>query len=287
MKYLIIIFLLFGSIVYSQSLPTRWDELTASDWKLALEKSNRTIILPIGILEKHGPHAPLGSDLIHAREWSARAAKQEYAVVFPDYFYGQIYEARHQPGTFALPPQVVWDLLQATCDEMGRNGFNKIIIVNGHGGNPNLLRYFAQSQLEKRRDYVIYFFDPENDNTFAEKAAKMRKSPAAGDNHAGENETSSLLYLRPELVKLDRATTESGQDQKRLNLPNLYTGIWWYGSYPNHYAGEAEKATIEYGKFITEHKIAQLVEAIKTVKADNKSLELQNEFFDRADKVKN
>ncbi|MDP2059105.1 MAG: creatininase family protein, partial [Flavobacteriaceae bacterium] len=87
MKYLIIIFLLLGSIVYSQSLPTRWDELTASDWNLALEKSNRTIILPIGILEKHGPHAPLGSDLIHAREWSARATKQEYAVVFPDYFY--------------------------------------------------------------------------------------------------------------------------------------------------------------------------------------------------------
>jgi len=287
MKHLFTAFLLLGSITYSQNLPTRWDELTASDWKQALEKSNRAIILPIGVLEKHGPHAPPGPDLIHAREWSARATKEEYAVVFPDYFYGQIYEAKQQPGTFALPPQIVWDMLQATCDEMGRNGFTKIIIVNGHGGNPNLLRYFAQSQLEKKRDYVVYFFDPENDDAFAEKAAELRKSPASGDSHAGENETSSLLYLRPDLVKLDRATSESGQNQHRLNLPNLYTGIWWYASYPNHYAGEAEKATAEYGKFITEHKIAQLVDAIKTVKADQKSLELQNEFFDRADKVKN
>ena len=77
----------------AQELPARWDELTASDWPKAQEKAAFTCVLPIGILEKHGPHAPLGSDLIHAREWSARATKREYAVVFPDYFYGQIYEA--------------------------------------------------------------------------------------------------------------------------------------------------------------------------------------------------
>src|SRR6476659_9823310 len=107
-------------------MPFRWDELTASDWPAALERSARTCILPIGILEKHGPHAPIGSDLIHVREWSARATKKEYAVVFPDYFYGQINEARHQPGTFALPYHLVMELLDSTCAEIARNGFNKI-----------------------------------------------------------------------------------------------------------------------------------------------------------------
>src|SRR3954471_18597339 len=141
-----------AAVTTSSDLPFRWDELVASDWPAALEKSSRTCILPIGILEKHGPHAPIGSDLIHVREWSARAAKREYAVVFPDYFYGQINEARHQPGTFALPPAVVLDLLQATCEEIGRNGFNKIVIINGHGGNPQLIRYFVQTQLERRRN---------------------------------------------------------------------------------------------------------------------------------------
>ena len=99
MKKLVTILSLIFSFtsLYSQSLPARWDELTASDWPKALERSNRTCILPIGILEKHGPHAPIGSDLIHVREWAARATKKEYAVVFPDYFYGQIYEAKHQP----------------------------------------------------------------------------------------------------------------------------------------------------------------------------------------------
>src|ERR1043165_3107450 len=111
----------------AQKLPTRWDEITASDWNNALNKSNKTCILPIGILEKHGPHVPIGSDLIRVREYALRATGKKYAVVFPDYFYGQINEAKHQPGVFALPERVVWDLLENTCDEIARNGFNKII----------------------------------------------------------------------------------------------------------------------------------------------------------------
>ena len=251
-----------------QDLPARWDELTASDWPKAIERSAATCILPIGILEKHGPHAPIGSDLIHVREWAARATQREYAVVFPDYFYGQIYEARHQPGTFALPPRLVLEMLESTCAEIGRNGFKKIVIVNGHGGNPNLLRYFIQSQLGQRHDYVVYFFDPAPDPAVDEQVKKLRKSDPAGDQHAGERETSTLLYLRPDLVQMDRATAESGANQKRLMLPDLYTAIWWYASYPNHYAGEGGKATAELGRVLTEARIDALVRALKAVKAD-------------------
>lgn len=266
----------------AQELPARWDELTATDWPVALEKSNKTCILPIGILEKHGPHAPIGSDLIHVREWSARATKKEYAVVFPDYFYGQVNEAKQQYGTFSLPSKLVWELLDATCEEIARNGFDKIVIVNGHGGNPQLIRYFIQSQLERKRDYAIYFFDPTLPAEVMAKAGKIRKSDPKGDQHGGENETSSLLYLRPDLVKMETATNESGTDQKRLDLnPDLYTAIWWYASYPNHYAGEGAKASRELGEVITEAKIKALAKAIKSVKADTQTLQLQNEYFDR------
>lgn len=268
----------------AQRLPARWDELTASDWQKALDSSSRTCILPIGILEKHGPHAPIGSDLIHVREWAARATKKEYAVVFPDYFYGQIYEAKHQPGTFALPSTMVLELLQATCDEIGRNGFNKIVIINGHGGNPNLLRFFVQSQLEKKHDYAVYFFEPSFDSTINAQVKNLRKSDPAMDQHAGERETSTLLYLRPELVKMDSAKIESGNNLKRLSIPDVYTGIWWYASYPNHYAGEGAKATKELGKVITEYTVESLVRALKAVKSDSKTLQLQKEFYDRVKK---
>jgi creatinine amidohydrolase len=276
-----IVFAALPCVARAQEPPARWDELTASDWPRAMEKSAATCILPIGILEKHGPHAPIGSDLIHVREWAARATRKEYAVVFPDYFYGQIYEARHQPGTFALPPRLVLELLESTCGEIGRNGFKKIVIVNGHGGNPNLLRYFIQSQLAQRHDYVVYLFDPAPDPAVEEQVKKLRKSDPSGDMHAGERETSTLLYLRPDLVQMDRATQESGANQKRLTLPDVYTAIWWYSGFPNHYAGEGGKATAELGRVLTEARIEALVRALRSIKADQSAPALQKEFFDR------
>ena len=281
----VLFLLLCDNIVPAQnSLPSRWDELTASDWPRAIEQSARTCILPIGILEKHGPHVPIGSDLIKVREWAARATQKEYAVVFPDYFYGQINEARQQPGTFALPERVVWDMIEATCDEIARNGFNKIVIINGHGGNPDFLRYFIQTRLEKRRNYAVFFFQPSSDSAFSTQMAKLHQSDPKNDAHAGERETSELLYLRPDLVKMDSAANESGANQKRLLIPDMYTAIWWYANYPNHYAGEGAKATRQLGELVTEHTITSLVRALKAVKADTQTLKLQEEYFDRVKK---
>jgi creatinine amidohydrolase len=283
--YLCALLLLASSLSYAQQVPTRWDELTATDWSAALDKSEKTCILPFGILEKHGPHSPIGTDLIHVREWAARATKQEYAVVFPDYFYGQINEARQQPGTFALPGRLIFDLLEATCDEIARNGFNKIVILNGHGGNPEFIQFFMQSFLNKRHNYVIYFYTPEADETFSKEYQRMHKSDLNTDQHAGERETSTLLYLRPDLMRMDRADKQSGADQKRSTLTGLYTPIWWYASYPNHYAGEGAKATTEFGKFIAEHEISSFIKVLKEVKSDKKTLELQNEFYDKVDNL--
>ena len=63
-------------------------------------------------------------------------------MVFPDYFYGQINEAKHEYGTFSLPSKLTMELLKATVAEIGRNGFKRIIIINGHGGNPQMIHYF-------------------------------------------------------------------------------------------------------------------------------------------------
>lgn len=284
--FIFLLFLFTTFSQYAQDIPARWDELTASDWPLAMEKSNKTIIFPIGVLEKHGPHAPMGSDLIRAREWADRVTQEEYAVVFPDYFYGQLNEAKHLPGTFSLPPELTMELLEATCEELGRNGFERIMIINGHGGNPSMLRYFVQNQMASQRDYAIYFYDPNTDPDFQKELNSLRKTDPAGDMHGGESETSVLLYLRPELVQLDRATNESGADQERLpKIPNVYTGIWWYASFPYHYAGEAEKASAELGKLVTEHKVASMVEALRAIKADEKTLELQQEFYNQVEEL--
>ncbi len=277
---LLIMFALIPIGLTSQEIPTRWDELTFSDWDLALEKSKNTCILPIGILEKHGPGVPIGSDLIRAREWAKRATKEEYAVVFPDYFYGQVNEARQHYGTFSLPSDLTMNLLEATTDEIARNGFDKIIIINSHGGNPQMIRYFIQNQLEKKKDYVVYFFEPGMSKEVRDEMMRIRKTELATDQHGGEREASEIKYLRPELLKLERSPDESGENQNRLKLPStLYTAIWWYASYPNHYAGDASFASLELGKLITDNTLNELITAIKSVKNDSQTLEIQREYF--------
>lgn len=266
----------------AQDLPVRWDELLASDWQKALEKSNYTCLLPIGILEKHGPHVPVGSDLFHAQYTSREVAKREYVVVFPEYYFGQIYEAKYVPGTVAYPPQLIWDLLQATLDEIARNGFKKIVIYSTHGGNPHWLRFFVQAQLDKPHNYVVYYYDPKPDPEYLKEQTRHRKTPLAGDEHAGERETASMMAIRPDLVKLDRATSEDGSDQNRLeHLPDFWTGVSWYARFPNHYAGKGEAATVEYGKWLTEHSVARLARAVKQVKDDTITRRVQDENYKR------
>jgi len=265
------------------AIPVRYEELTAPEFVQAVARSGATCLIPLGILEKHGPHLPLGTDLIDCREVSLRAATEEYTIVFPPYFVGQIFEAKHQPGTIAYSSRMLLDFLQQTCDELARNGIRKIILVNGHGGNDSLLRYFCQSQLESRRDYAVYLFDPSYDAATEARLAKLRKTTL--DGHAGEEETSVMLAHHPDLVHLDRAGAESGEDVKRLaGLKYAYTGIWWYAGQPNHYRGDGSAGDKEFGKALLEAEFGLLVEMIRSVKKDTVTQELQKRFFDDAAK---
>ena len=267
-----------ASAAAQTKLSTHWEELTGPDFITAIQQAKGTCLLPFGILEKHGPHLPLGTDLLNVRYAALHAADKEYVVVFPEYYFGQIFEAKHQPGTVAYSADIQLKLLQETNDEMARNGCKKIIIVNGHGGNEHLLPFFAQAQLDHPHDYVVYVLDGER----SRPGGPGRKSTGI-DYHAGENETSNTLVSRPDLVHLDRAKQESGADMHRQNLPEgLYTGIWWYARFPNHYSGDGSVATKELGEWNMNGYIDYIVECIRSVKADDVSLKLQNEFYEQS-----
>jgi creatinine amidohydrolase len=260
------------------SLSAKWEELTAPDFVQAIHHSQGVCVLPFGIIEKHGPHLPLGTDLLDVRFAVSNAVKQEYAVVFPEYYFGQIFEAQQQPGTLAYSLSTQLALLQETVKEMARNGCKKVVIVNGHGGNGSLLPLFAQSQLASPRDYVVYVFGLPNQNVPGRPALKT-----PFDMHAGEVETSNMLIARPDLVHQDRAGQQSGADLHRQSLPDsVYTGIWWYARFPNHYAGDASAANKDLGEFDQKEWSSQIAAALKAIKADNVSLKLQNQFFEES-----
>ncbi len=259
------------------NLSPKWEELTGPDFITAIHNAQGVCLLPFGIIEKHGPHLPLGTDLINVRYVTEHAAAQEYAVIFPPYYFGQIAEAKHEPGTLSYSMHMQLELLQETTNEMARNGCKKILIVNGHGGNEDLLPYFAQSQLQAPHDYVVYIY---------RWHARYPGRPAEHstvDMHAGESETAHTMVSRPDLVHQDRASQESGADQARLHLPDdVYTGIWWYARFPNHYSGDGSVATQELGQADMKAYVSDLAGAIRSIKADQTSLTLQNEFFEKS-----
>lgn len=266
-----------ASVSAQQKLSTRWEELTADDFRRGIEQSRGTCVLPFGILEKHGPHLPLGTDLLNVRYAALHAAAEEYAIVFPEYYFGQIFEAKHEPGTVAYSRETQLKLLQETTDEMARNGCKKILIVNGHGGNESLLPFFAQTQLDKPHDYVVYVQWGAN----KEPHNALKKDPL--DMHAGQSETSNTLITHPDLVHMDRAGRESGADQKQDPLPEtVYTGIWWYARFPYHYSGDGAIASKELGEADVKLWVSTIAEALRAIKADANSLRLQNEFFEKS-----
>jgi creatinine amidohydrolase len=273
---------LFSLNIPAGDLPFKYEELSALQLAEAREKSGNTVIIPIGILEKHGPHMPLGTDLLDVRETVFRAVNREYSVVFPPYYFSQIYEAKHQPGAIAYSPGLTWQLLQETCDELGRNGFTKIIFVNGHGGNIHFLPYFCQAQLERCKNYAVILFQPNEDSVVLEKVSRLRKTKTEG--HACEIETSMIMSHRPDLAHPELGKKQSGDDLKRLDgIPYAYTGIWWYARFPNHYAGDGSQANPEIGNLLIDSESGQLSELIGVLKKDNRILELQGRFYQESE----
>ena len=108
----------------------QWEQLTADEFRVAARETG-VCVIALGVLEKHATHLPLGTDYLNAHRIACLAAEKEPAVVFPPFYFGQIYEALCFPGAVALKPTLLVELLQSVFDEIGRNGFAKIVVVYG------------------------------------------------------------------------------------------------------------------------------------------------------------
>jgi len=259
----------------------RWEELTGDEFPNAVAKAEGVCLLPLSVIERHGHHLPLGTDMYIGRDLCLRAAALEPAVIFPDFIFTQILEAQHVPGTIAIETDLFLKMLNAVCREIARNGLKKIILVNAHGGNDFLIHFFAQIQLESPRDYVIYV--PDRHAFVDDEAAVKVLWETTVDGHAGESETSAILSIRPDLVHLDRAPADGeGMPLGRLNTlreMGINTGIWWYADHPTHYRGDGRPATAEKGEAYLAARARALARVIRAIKDDQVTKQLQDEFF--------
>jgi len=257
----------------------QWEQMTSAE----LGRAARDIgvcVVGMGVLERHGEHLPLGTDYLVAHRIVSLAAEKEPAVAFPPFYYGQIYEARAFPGALTLKPTLLIDLVQGVFDEIGRNGFRKIIAFNGHGGNTHFLSFLAQCSLWENKPYTLYVpsmrLSPEGE----ERWQKMRETTE--DGHAGESETSMSLAIHPALVRTDLVPDNPGHALGRAKaLGDAFTGLSWYANYPEHYAGDARFASKEKGDLLLGAAVDTLAQFIAAVKADQVTPALQSEFFQR------
>jgi creatinine amidohydrolase len=256
-----------------------WEELTSDEFPQAIETG--VCLLPLSVLERHAHHLPLATDMYIARDLCRRAAELEPAVIFPDFIFTQILEARHAPGTIAIDADLILRLLDNVCREIARNGLRKIVIVNAHGGNNSLIHFFVQTQLASPRDYAVYVAEPPL--SAEDQAAVKAQWETSVDGHAGEGETSMIMAIRPDLVQRDQLRSDGeGMPQGRLKALRdlgIDTGIWWYADHPTHYRGDGTPATAAKGELVLSARARALAQAIRLIKADTETSRLQNEFF--------
>jgi creatinine amidohydrolase len=258
-----------------------WEELTAKCFPGCIRDSGAVCILPIGVLEKHGNHLPVGTDMYIGTAVSRRAAEMETSIVFPYYFLGQISEARHYTGTIAPSHQLMMDALLEMCDEIHRNGFTKIILASSHGGNRHFIPFFVEQMLKLGRTYNIYIaYIPGLKEAQRSVICDIAKTDDLGA-HAGLKETSLIMYLRPELVEMDAQYLHECHSLDRLahlQEKRISTGFDWYSQYPYHIAGDPSRSSAELGRMIFDMMCENLAEVIRAVKADNELEKLRSEF---------
>ncbi len=261
----------------------QWEQLTSADFAKAVKETG-VCVIAFGVVEKHSEHLPLGTDFLNGHKLASLAAEKEPAVVFPPFYFGQIYEARCFPGTITLKPPLLLEVITAVLDEIGRNGFKKIILVSAHGGNAHLLPFLAQASLYEQKPYTLYLFQREYDEEFARQWQAILETDVHG--HACECETSISLANHSTLVHMDRVQPGTRPLGRLAHVPGAYSGIWWYANYPDHYAGDASYATIDKGEKLRELQVNALAKFIKAVKEDTVTPALEKEFFEKEAKLR-
>lgn len=186
-----------------------WSEIDAMP-----HKEDVVILQPMGAIEQHGPHLPLVVDSAICVEVLGKALEQLDANVLayclPPLYYGKSNEHCHFPGTITLSAQTLLMVLQDVATSIYQAGFRKLVLVNAHGGQPQVLEIAARDLHQAYPDLMVFpLFVWAVPNCAGELLTAQELELGI---HAGDAETSLMLALMPDQVRLDQARTEFPQD---------------------------------------------------------------------------
>jgi creatinine amidohydrolase len=182
---------------------------------------DQVILLPIGHTEQHGYHLPLSTDtlIIEAISQGTARAREGLAFSMPVFPYGASTHRASFAGTLNCTGRAFEDFWLAVIDSLANRGFNRFYLLSGHGGNCSFLTNVVKYAGERFPANFcatawLYLSGPAG----VESLARHRLSARGGMGHAGELETSLILHLRPDLVRMDRVVDET----EFISTPSYY-----------------------------------------------------------------
>ncbi|MFZ3072107.1 MAG: creatininase family protein [Thermodesulfobacteriota bacterium] len=226
------------------------ENITMRQFKDGLKKT-KTVIVPFGTVEAHGTHLPLSTDTIIIWEAVKKAAEKVNVFIAPPIYYGVCTSTSDHPGTIGITPGTVRNITTDIVRDLRKKGLRRFILISGHGGSIHVsaMKEAAEALTTEFRDITIaacsvYEILPKEARHIAE---------TEGDSHAGELETSLVLYLSKGLVK-GRAKKEFPKFVKPIiarDKIKYWPGAVW---------GDPSKASVDKGKRFFDIMVKSIVE---------------------------
>ncbi len=228
-----------------------WSELTHSNFHEFASKTE-IVLMVTGAMEAHGKHLPLSTDAILPTYLAERVAEKTKVLVLPTIPFGDSWVFDNFEGTISITPEVLIDVYAAVMNNVFKHGFRYIIVLNGHGGNIPEIHLAAKRATEQGQRVVIIV---NWWNELAEDARKLVEETPAG--HAAEDETSEVLFVRPDLVDMNKA-----EAHRVVSKFRIVSGVYREELLPAAMYGDPTKATSEKGRLIMEQAEEDLLSLI-------------------------
>lgn len=255
------------------SRTVQWERMSAPEIAQAKEDAKGVAVIPIGAVEVHGPHLPVGTDSIETYEIGLRAAQAAGVVITPLVWVGNSRSFMDFPGTISVDPDTLMRYVRGIARSLIRHGFDKLVLLDGHGGNYGLLDLLVE-EIHLESDALIC-------HVRAWELATVPKPEGvpAYDGHGGSSETAVMRFLTPDDVD-EEAFVDSAPDFELPDLGSVFpspSGLYSEGPavFPlrmgemveHGHHGAPEWGSAERGEALLRVKVEALVEFLKAVKA--------------------